>query len=64
VSEWRDISLEIDGADLLAAGLEQGPALGRGLQGALRRKLDGGVGGRDEELAVALEIARSGDGVA
>lgn len=64
MAEWRDVSLEIDGADLLAAGLEQGPALGRGLQGALRRKLDGGIDGRDEELAVALEIARGGDGVA
>lgn len=63
VTEWRDVSLEIDGADLLAAGLEQGPALGRGLQGALRRKLDGGIDGRDEELAVALEIARNSNGV-
>jgi tRNA nucleotidyltransferase (CCA-adding enzyme) len=64
VTEWRDVSLEIDGADLLAAGLGQGPALGRGLQGALRRKLDGAIGGREEELAAALEIARGGDGVA
>jgi tRNA nucleotidyltransferase (CCA-adding enzyme) len=64
LTEWRDVSLEIDGADLLAAGLEQGPALGRGLQGALRRKLDGAIGGRDEELAVAVAIARGGDGVA
>ncbi len=64
VTEWRHVSLEIDGADLLAAGLEQGPALGRGLQGALRRKLDDGIDGREEELAVALEIARGDDGVA
>ncbi|HEU4945360.1 MAG TPA: hypothetical protein VFT10_09400 [Solirubrobacterales bacterium] len=64
VAEWRDVSLEIDGADLLKAGLEQGPALGRALQGALRRKLDGEIEGRDEELAAALEIARSSDGVA
>ncbi len=64
VAEWRDIGLEIDGADLLAAGLVQGPALGRGLQEALRRKLDGEIDGRDEELAVALEAAGGGDGVA
>jgi tRNA nucleotidyltransferase (CCA-adding enzyme) len=64
LAEWRGIGLEIDGADLLEAGLEQGPALGRGLEEALRRKLDGDVDGRDEELAVALEAARSSDGVA
>ncbi|MDX6608617.1 MAG: hypothetical protein QOF85_542 [Solirubrobacterales bacterium] len=64
VAEWRDVSLEIDGSDLLQAGLEQGPALGRGLEEALRRKLDGEIAGRDEELAVALEAARSDDGVA
>lgn len=64
LSEWRDVTLEIDGADLIRAGLEQGPALGRGLEEALRRKLDGEIAGRDEELAVALEMARSGDGVA
>ena len=64
VGEWRDVALEIDGSDLIAAGLSQGPALGRGLAEALRRKLDGEAGGREQELAVALEAARSGDGVA
>jgi tRNA nucleotidyltransferase (CCA-adding enzyme) len=64
LEEWRDIALEIDGRDLLDAGLPQGPALGRGLREALQRKLDGEIAGRDEELAVALEVARSGDGMA
>jgi tRNA nucleotidyltransferase (CCA-adding enzyme) len=64
LGEWRDVALEIDGSDLIRAGLEQGPALGRGLDEALRRKLDGEISGRDEELAVALEAARSDDGVA
>lgn len=64
VAEWRGIGLEIDGDDLLAAGVAQGPALGQGLEAALRRKLDGEINGRDEELAAALEAARSGDGVA
>lgn len=64
VGEWRDVALGIDGSDLIAAGLSQGPALGRGLEEALRRKLDGEVSGREQELAVALEIARSVDGVA
>jgi len=62
--EWRDVSLEIDGSDLIRAGLEQGPALGRGLEEARRRKLDGEIDGRDEELAVALRVARGDDGVA
>jgi tRNA nucleotidyltransferase (CCA-adding enzyme) len=64
VGEWRDMSLEIDGSDLIGAGLSQGPALGRGLDEALRRKLDGEISGREQELAIALEVARSVDGVA
>ena len=64
LAEWREVSLEIDGSDLMAAGLPQGPALGRGLQEALRRKLDGEVSGREQELATALEAAGGDDGVA
>jgi tRNA nucleotidyltransferase (CCA-adding enzyme) len=64
LGEWRDVKLEIDGSDLIEAGLSQGPELGRGLEAALRRKLDGEVSGREQELAAALEVARSGDGVA
>lgn len=59
VEEWRKVRLEIDGDDLIAAGVPQGPAVGRGLEEALRRKLDGEVAGREEELAVALEAARA-----
>lgn len=51
---WREVELEIDGADLIAAGVPEGPAVGRGLAVALRRKLDGEISGRDEELAAAL----------
>jgi tRNA nucleotidyltransferase (CCA-adding enzyme) len=58
LTEWRDVALEIDGGDLLAAGVAQGPQIGRGLSEALRRKLDGELSGRDEELAVALAAAR------
>jgi tRNA nucleotidyltransferase (CCA-adding enzyme) len=64
LNEWRGVALEIGGADLIAAGVSPGPALGRGLQAALRRKLDGEVEGREQELAAALEAARSDDGVA
>jgi tRNA nucleotidyltransferase (CCA-adding enzyme) len=63
-TEWRDVALEIDGEDLIAAGVPQGPAVGRGLGEALRRKLDGEVEGREQELAVALAVAKDGDGVA
>lgn len=59
VGEWHQVALEIDGSDLLAAGVPQGPDLGRGLDAALRRKLDGEIDGREQELAAALEAARS-----
>jgi hypothetical protein len=36
----------------------EGPAIGRALAETLRRKLDGLVNGRDEELETALELAR------
>jgi tRNA nucleotidyltransferase (CCA-adding enzyme) len=52
------VRLEITGDDLLAAGVPEGPALGRALDEALDRKLDGLVSGRDEELQTALAIAR------
>ena len=58
VGEWRGVELEIGGDDLIAAGVEEGRALGRGLAEARRRKLDGEISGRDEELAVALDAAR------
>ncbi|MBK5220484.1 MAG: CCA tRNA nucleotidyltransferase [Thermoleophilia bacterium] len=58
VGVWRDVELEIDGADLIAAGVPEGPAVGGGLDAALRRKLDGGVEGREQELAAALDAAR------
>jgi tRNA nucleotidyltransferase (CCA-adding enzyme) len=50
--------LEITGDDLRAAGVEEGPAIGRALRETLKRKLDGQVDGRDAELALALEIAK------
>ncbi len=58
LTEWSRVRLEITGEDLLAEGVEQGPAVGRGLSAALRAKLEGGVRGRAEELRVALEAAR------
>jgi len=58
VSDWRHVRLEIDGRDLLAEGIQEGPAVGRGLAAALRAKLDGEVAGANEELRTALAAAR------
>ena len=58
VEQWRDVRLDIDGADLLEAGIPEGPAIGRGLAAALRAKLDGEASAADEQLRVALEAAR------
>jgi tRNA nucleotidyltransferase (CCA-adding enzyme) len=61
VAEWREVRLEIGGADLLAAGVAEGPAIGRGLGAALRAKLDGELPGtREAELEAALAAAREG----
>jgi tRNA nucleotidyltransferase (CCA-adding enzyme) len=59
VSELRRVRLEISGADLLAAGVPEGPALGRALDETLARKLDGLVAGHEEELETALSLARA-----
>jgi tRNA nucleotidyltransferase (CCA-adding enzyme) len=59
VEEWRDIRLDIDGDDLMEAGISEGPAIGRGLTAALRAKLDGEVASTEDELRVALDVARS-----
>ena len=58
----RHVRLEISGHDLLAAGLEPGPAIGAGLAAALRAKLDGEATGREAELDVAIATARHTSG--
>lgn len=58
LSDLRHVRLEIDGADLLAAGIPQGPLIGRALSRALAAKLDGRTSGRDAELAEALQAVR------
>lgn len=58
LERWSEVRLEIDGSDLIAAGVSEGPAVGHGLAEAKRRKLDGEVSGREEELAAALAAAR------
>jgi tRNA nucleotidyltransferase (CCA-adding enzyme) len=58
VTELRGVGLEISGDDLLAAGVPEGPAVGHALEETLRRKLDGLVSGREDELETALQLAR------
>jgi tRNA nucleotidyltransferase (CCA-adding enzyme) len=58
IAELRDVRLEIDGADLLAAGVPQSEALGRALAAALDARLDGVAPDRDAQIAVALAAAR------
>jgi tRNA nucleotidyltransferase (CCA-adding enzyme) len=57
LDELRHVSLEITGDDLIAAGIEPGPAIGRGLKAALHAKLDGKVSTREEQLHAALAAA-------
>ncbi len=57
----RHVRLAIDGDDLLAAGVPEGPAIGLGMRAALAAKLDGLASGREAELAEALRaVAGSG----
>ncbi len=52
----RDVRLSISGDDLLSAGVARGPEIGRRLDLALERRLDGEIGdGPEAELAAALE---------
>ena len=59
IAAWRSVVLEIGGEDLIAAGVPEGPAIGRGLAAALRAKLDGELRGRDAELETALRAAHA-----
>jgi tRNA nucleotidyltransferase (CCA-adding enzyme) len=54
LGEHRHVRLEIDGGDLLKAGVAEGPIVGQALRAALTAKLDGHSVGREAELRVAL----------
>jgi tRNA nucleotidyltransferase (CCA-adding enzyme) len=58
LEEWMEASADIDGSDLVAAGIPPGPAIARGLRVALRAKLDGHAVGREAQMARALRAAR------
>ena len=57
LSDLRHVRLEIDGRDMLAAGVESGPAVGAGLRATLAAKLDGHADSRAAQLAHALRAA-------
>ena len=58
IEELRNVRLQVGGDELLAAGIPQGPQIGRRLQRTLDAKLDGELtGGPEEELAHALAEA-------
>jgi tRNA nucleotidyltransferase (CCA-adding enzyme) len=54
--QLRDVRLEVDGDDLRALGLEESPRVGHVLGELRRRKLNGELAGRAEELAAAREL--------
>jgi tRNA nucleotidyltransferase (CCA-adding enzyme) len=56
----RDREPAVRGADLVGAGIPPGPAIGRALAVVRAALLDGRVGGPEEQLALALRVAREG----
>jgi tRNA nucleotidyltransferase (CCA-adding enzyme) len=58
LSRLRDIRADIRGADLVRAGVPQGPRVAAGLEAALRAKLDGKASDREGQLRKALAAAR------
>jgi tRNA nucleotidyltransferase (CCA-adding enzyme) len=54
--ELRDVRLEITGADVAELGVEESPRVGEILGELRRRKLDGELDGRAEELVAAREL--------
>jgi tRNA nucleotidyltransferase (CCA-adding enzyme) len=56
LADLRHVRLEITGDDLLAAGISEGPEIGRRLEAVLKLRLDGELAeGRAAELVAALE---------
>jgi tRNA nucleotidyltransferase (CCA-adding enzyme) len=54
LGEWRRVSLQIDGSDLIAAGIAEGPDVGIGLQAALAARIDGRL---DADAKAGLGVA-------
>ncbi len=54
--ELRGVRLEVSGQDLAVLGVTESPRVGEILDELLRRKLNGELEGRDQELAAAEEL--------
>jgi tRNA nucleotidyltransferase (CCA-adding enzyme) len=58
VAGLRHARLDIGGEDLKAEGVAESPAIGAALAETLRRKLDGEISTREEQLRTALALVR------
>lgn len=56
--ELRPVRLEISGEDMIRAGIPESPVIGQALAETFKRKLDGELSGRCQELEFALACAR------
>jgi tRNA nucleotidyltransferase (CCA-adding enzyme) len=62
LEEVRHVQLEVTGDDLIAAGLTEGPEIGRRLEAVLKLRLDGELeDGREAELKAALDEVGAGE---
>jgi tRNA nucleotidyltransferase (CCA-adding enzyme) len=57
-TDYARVRLEIDGGDVIAAGVGRGPAVSAALRAALAARLDGVAPTRSEQLTAALRAAR------
>ena len=56
ITDWRRVKTVLAGADLLALGFQEGPAVGVALRTLLDARLDGRVATREEEIALARRL--------
>lgn len=57
LTEWRHISPLLTGDDLIRMGIEPGRKIGAILRALRRARLDGRISSRDQEIALAREMA-------
>jgi len=61
LEELRHLSPVLDGRDLMALGVQEGPVMGRILKELKNAKLDGRVSDADDERRLALEFLAQGE---
>lgn len=57
LTKLRGLCIDVSGEDLKELGLNPGPSYGRILRRLLKAKVEGAVGGRDEQRVMALDFA-------